>query len=46
MGGLSMLDLEHIASTHILVIRPHLIVRGIGKCQLSATEEVSMDFGK
>lgn len=45
LGDLLKLDLEveHITSTHILVIRPYLVVREPGKCRLSAMEK-NVDF--
>lgn len=48
MGVLLKLDLEvkHITSTHILIIRPRLIVRELGKCYLSAVKTENMDFGE
>lgn len=48
MAGLLKLGLEveHITSTHIPAIRPHLILKEFGKCQLCDLEEENMDFGK
>lgn len=48
MGGLLKLSLEaeHTPSTHILAIKPNLILKELGKCRLCDLDKKNIDFGK